>query len=115
MELFEIVKSLLPKEILLAIIFVCIACSLTVKIIETWEEDLEFKYKKEFKIFDHKKIWINVFWSAAFILTLAVAEVIRWKEVFMYMLDVIGGSTFFYEIIIKKKGGKNEETKGNIN
>lgn len=102
---FDYIKQLLqsiPKEVIFAVLLVAILTEVTKMLIAKLETVLEAKKGKEIKIFDHKKILLVIFWSLLFAILLAVAKIYTWTQVPLYFFAILGTSSFFYELIIKK-------------
>ena len=100
--LLDQIKNYVPIPVIVAIIAVIMLVYVSMFIAKIVEEYLEDRDKKEIHFFDHKKIWLSLFWCIVTSLTLALAGFITWKELPFYTLVILGGSTFLYESFIKK-------------
>ncbi len=104
------VKEYVPIPVIVAVAAVIMLVYGSMYIAGIIEEAVEAKTGKQIKIFDHKKIWLSVFWCAVVSVALALAGFIAWRECFYYGLLILGASTFLYEAFLKKIGIKKEET-----
>ena len=104
------VKEYVPIPVIVAVVAVIMLVYGSIKIAKIIEDYLEEKDGKQIKIFDHKKIWLSVFWCTVVSVALALAGFIAWRECFYYGLCILGASTFLYEAFLKKIGFKKEET-----
>lgn len=104
------VKEYVPIPVIVAVVAVIMLVYGSMYIAGIIEDYLEEKSGKQIKIFDHKKIWLSLFWCVIVSVTLALAAFIQWKETPYYCLLILGASTFLYEAFLKKIGFKKEET-----
>lgn len=104
------VKEYVPIPVIVAVVAVIMLVYGSMYIASIIEEAVETKTGKQIKIFDHKKIWLSVFWCAVVSVALALAKFIAWREAVYYGLLILGASTFLYEAFLKKIGIKKEET-----
>lgn len=102
--IISVVKDYLPIPVIVAVFCVIMLVYGSSYIIAAIEEDIENKKGKQIKIFDHKKIWLSVFWCILITIALAVGKAIEWKQVPYYWLIILGASTFLYEAFLKKAG-----------
>ena len=110
MEVLEIIKEYIPIPVLLAT-FICIMLVFSSQKSAGYLEDyLEKKYDKQISFFDHKKIWLTLFWCIVLAVTLAVGKFITWQESFFYAFCIMGLSSFLYNAFFKKylKDNENE-------
>lgn len=107
--ILNIVKEYVPIPVIVAVAAVIMLVYGSIKIAGIVEAYLEEKYGKQIKIFDHKKIWLSVFWCVIVSVALAVGKFIEWKQVLYYWLLILGASTFLYEAFLKKLGIKKDE------
>lgn len=103
MDFTSIVNGL-PQAVLVAAILVVIFVKTTSVVVSKIEEKIEAKKGKEIKIFDHKKIWLSLFWCIIAVVLIAAAGFIAWRETPFYMFVIMGISTFCYEAIVKNFG-----------
>lgn len=103
------VKDYVPIPVIVAVAAVIMLVYGSMYIAGVIEEEVETKTGKQIKIFDHKKIWLSVFWCAVVSVALALAKFIAWREAVYYGLLILGASTFLYEAFLKKIGIKKEE------
>ena len=108
--IFNMVKEYVPIPVIVAVVAVIMLVYGSMYIAAIIEEAVEAKYAKQIKIFDHKKIWLSVFWCAVVSVALALGQFIAWRETVYYGLLILGASTFLYEAFLKKIGIKKEET-----
>lgn len=109
--ILSIIKEYVPVPVILAVVAVIMLVNVSIKIASIIEAAIEEKKGRQIKIFDHKKIWLSVFWCAVVSVALALAGFITWREYFYYGLVILGASTFLYEAFLKKIGFKKEEEK----
>lgn len=112
-EIFSIVKEYIPIYVLISVVLCIILVYYTIQLVIAIENYLEEKNSRQYKFFDHKKIWLNVIWSAIITLGLAFAAYIKWNEFILTLLEISGGSTILYEAVLKKLGLKNENERNN--
>lgn len=105
----SIIKEYLPIPVIVAVAAVIMLVYVSIYIAGLVEAYLEEKWQKQIKIFDHKKIWLSVFWCVIVSVTLAAAKFILWRELAYYSLVILGGSTFLYEGFLKKLGIKKDD------
>ena len=103
------VKEYVPIPVIVAVVVVIMLVYGSSIFAGIVEEYLEESYGRQIKLFDHKKIWLSVFWCAVVSVALALAGFITWRECFYYGLLILGASTFLYEAFLKKIGIKKEE------
>ena len=103
------VKEYVPIPVIVAVAAVIMLVYGSMYIASVIEESIETKTGKQIKIFDHKKIWLSVFWCAVVSVALALAKFIAWREAVYYGLLILGASTFLYEAFLKKIGIKKED------
>lgn len=112
MDLFTIlsyIRDYLPIPVILAVIAVIMLVYGSLYLATVLEAWLEKKYNKQIKIFDHKKIWLSVFWCVVLSVALALGKFIFWHEVPYYWLIILGASTFLYQAFLKKTGIKKDD------
>lgn len=103
------VKEYVPIPVIVAVAAVIMLVYGSMYLAAVIEEAVETKTGKQIKIFDHKKIWLSVFWCAVVSVALALAKFIAWREAVYYGLLILGASTFLYEAFLKKIGLKKED------
>lgn len=102
------VRDYVPVPVIVAVVAVIMLVYGSLYIADLIEKSVEERFQKELKIFDHKKIWLSVFWCVVVSVALAIGKFIAWKEVCFYCLVILGASTFLYEAILKKVIKKND-------
>lgn len=102
MEELSFIEKYLPTAVIVAVFIVILLVKVTCTIVETIEEIVEEKKGKQIRIFDHKKIFVNLFYCLFMSVALCVAGFITWKEAPFYCFVIMGCSTFFYEAILKR-------------
>ncbi|MBO7735100.1 MAG: hypothetical protein J6S67_21230 [Methanobrevibacter sp.] len=105
----SVIKDYIPIPVIVAVVAVIMLVYGSIYIAGLVEAYLEEKWQKQIKIFDHKKIWLSVFWCVIVAVTLAWAKYILWRELAYYSLIILGASTFLYEAFLKKLGIKKDE------
>lgn len=108
-SILNLVKEYVPIPVIVAVVVVIMLVYGSIYIAKVIEDSLEAKSGKQIKIFDHKKIWLSVFWCIVVSIALALAKFIEWKQTFYYALLILGASTFLYEAFLKKIGIKKDE------
>ena len=108
-SILNLVKEYIPIPVIVAVVVVIMLVYGSIYIAKIIEDSLEAKSGKQIKLFDHKKIWLSVFWCVVVSIALALAKFIEWKETFYYALLILGASTFLYEAFLKKIGIKKDE------
>lgn len=103
-EIIAFVTTYIPVPVIIAIILNIFFVYMTQKLVCKFENWIEEKKKKQIKIFDHKKIWLSVFWCVVLSVVLACTNLIEWKQLVYYMFIILGASTFCYEAFLKKIG-----------
>ena len=109
LTILEYLKQYIPVPVIVAVIAVIMLVNGSIRIAKLIEDYLEERDGKQIKIFDHKKIWLSVFWCIIVSVTLALAGFIAWRELAYYALIILGASTFLYEAFLKKAGFKNDK------
>lgn len=109
----NIIKECISPYILISIIFNVILVNSAVILIKELEDYLEEMNNRQFKIFDHKKIWLNVIFSLLVTIGLFLSKSIEAEDFLMTILQIIGGTTLIYEAVLKKLGVKNEDQRDN--
>ena len=107
-SILNIIKEYVPVPVIVAVVCVIMLVYGSTYIASAIEESVEAKKGKQIKIFDHKKIWLSLFWCLIATLTLALAKYIEWKESAYYLFVILGASTFCYEAFLKKFGVKKD-------
>lgn len=107
--ILNIVKEYVPIPVIVAVVSVIMLVYGSMYIAGIVEDYLEERSGKQIKIFDHKKIWLSLFWCLVVSLTLALAKFIEWRELAYYALLILGASTFLYEAFLKKLGMKKND------
>lgn len=108
-SILNLVKEYVPIPVIVAVVVVIMLVYGSIYLAKIIEDSLEAKSGKQIKIFDHKKIWLSVFWCIVVSIALAFAKFIEWKQTFYYALVILGASTFLYEAFLKKIGIKKDE------
>lgn len=108
MTIINTVKDYIPMPVIIAVIAVIMLVYGSSIFFTTLEEYLEESWHRQIKFFDHKKIWLSLFWCMIATLTLALAKYIEWKESAYYLFVILGASTFCYEAFLKKFGVKKD-------
>ena len=108
-SILNVVKEYVPVPVIVAVVAVIMLVYGSMYIAGVIESAVEEKTGRQIKIFDHKKIWLSVFWCVVVSVALAVAKFIEWKQLFYYWLLILGASTFLYEAFLKKLGMKKDE------
>lgn len=98
----------LPQAVVIAIIMVICFVYLTIEIVSKIENVLEEKKGHQIKFFDHKKIWLSLFWCIVFSVVLVYADFITLKQSPFYCFVILGASTFLYEAVLKRLGKGDE-------
>ena len=101
-SILQPVKEYVPIPVLVAVaanIMLVYGSQWLVTQIENYLED---KNKKQYKLFDGKKVWLSVIWCVVLSVTLALAKFIEWRELPFYLFVILGASTFLYEAFLKK-------------
>lgn len=105
-----LIEKYVPHAVIIATILVIYFVNKTLKIAASIEKKVEEKKGREIKFFDHKKIWLNVFWSVVFTAILAVAGFITWQQTVLYVFCISGLATLLYEAVLKKMGLTDDES-----
>ena len=108
-SILNIVKEYVPIPVIVAVAAVIMLVYGSMALAGIIEDYLEERSGKQIKIFDHKKIWLSLFWCIVVSVTLALASFIQWKETPYYCLLILGASTFLYEAFLKKLGMKKDD------
>lgn len=108
-SILNIVKEYVPIPVIVAVAAVIMLVYGSMYLAGIIEDYLEEKKGRQIKIFDHKKIWLSLFWCIVVSVTLALAAFIQWKEMPYYCLLILGASTFLYEAFLKKLGMKKDD------
>jgi 4-hydroxybenzoate polyprenyltransferase len=108
--ILNIIKEYVPIPVIVAVAAVIMLVYGSMYIAGLVEKAVEEITGCQVKIFDHKKIWLSVFWCVVVSVALALAKFIAWRETVYYGLLILGASTFLYEAFLKKIGFKKEET-----
>ncbi|MBO7734219.1 MAG: hypothetical protein J6S67_16765 [Methanobrevibacter sp.] len=103
-SMIDFAKQYVPVPVIVAVAAVIMLVYVSIRIAKLIEDYLEERDGKQIKIFDHKKIWLSVFWCIIVSVTLALAGFIAWRELAYYALIILGASTFLYEAFLKKAG-----------
>ncbi len=107
-SILQTVKEYIPIPVIVAVaanIMLVYGSQWLVTQIENYLED---KNKKQYKLFDGKKVWLSVIWCVVLSVTLALAKFIEWRELPFYLFVILGASTFLYEAFLKKLGVKKD-------
>lgn len=65
------------------------------------ESALEVKTGKQLGFFDHKRIWLTVFWAVVMTAVLVLGEFITWQQSLLYVLVIMGLSGILYNGVLK--------------
>ena len=103
------VKEYIPGPVIAAVVCVIMLVYMSSFIATSIEDAVEQKKGKQIKLFDHKKVWLSLFWCILMTITLAISKSIEWKQVPYYSFVILGASTFLYEAFLKKIGIKKED------
>ena len=107
--ILSVLKEFVPMPVFVAVVAVIMLVYGSMFIASLIEDYIENKCQKQINIFDHKKIWLSVFWCVILSIALALGKFIKWREVFYYWLFILGASTFVYEAFLKKLGMKKDD------
>ena len=105
----ESLKDFIPVAVIVAVIANIMLVYFSSFLAKIVEEYYETEMGKQIRFFDHKKIWLSLFWCVITSLTLALADFIQWREMPFYMFVILGASTFLYEAFLKKFGVKKND------
>lgn len=108
-SILNTVKEYVPIPVIVAVVAVIMLVYVTLQLATIIEKWVEEKSGKELKFFDHKKIWLSVFWCIVVSVALALGKFIEWRQVLYYWLLILGASTFLYEAFLKKLGIKKDD------
>ena len=108
MNIINTVKEYIPVPVIVAVIAVIMLVYVSSIFFSALEAYLEEDYGKQIKFFDHKKIWLSLFWCIIASFTLVLAKFIEWREMPFYLFVIMGASTFCYEAFLKKFGVKKD-------
>ena len=103
------VKDYVPAPVIIAVIVVIMLVKASLHAASLIEQRIEEKKGRQIKIFEHKKIWLSVFWCVVLSVALAIGGFIEWKETFYYWLLILGANCFLYEAFFKKTGIKKDD------
>lgn len=104
------ITGLMPAAVTAAVVLVVILTEITKKIVGKIEEKLEARLDRQVKIFDHKKIWIALFWDVAVTVSLVIGGLVQKEAFLFYLFMIMGLSTFFYEALIRRiRAWQNEK------
>ena len=100
--ILNLLNGYIPASVIAAV-FVCILLVyVSQAIADGFEKWIEERTGRQIKIFDHKKIWLSLFWCVVLSVSLATGGFILWQELFFYSFCILGGSSFFYNAFLKK-------------
>ena len=108
-SILNTVKEYVPGPVIAAVVCVIMLVYMSSFIASSIEDAVEKKKGRQIKFFDHKKIWLSLFWCILMTITLAISKSIEWKQVPYYSFVILGASTFLYEAFLKKIGIKKED------
>ena len=92
----------LPVELFICCGLIITFTEQTKKLCKNIEFYFETKKAKEIKIFNHTKIVFLIFWSCVADTGLCVANITGWEKFALNLFVMIGLSSTFYEVILKK-------------
>ena len=93
------VSDFIPTSVIVAAAVAILLIYLSQKIACVFEKWIEAKKNKQIRIFDHKKIWLSLFWSVVLSVALALGSFIEWREALFYAFCILGGSGFLYNMV----------------
>lgn len=104
MEIASVVSMLLgfiPPAVYVATIATIVFVYLTQFVVGRIEARLEEKNGRQYKFFDHKRIWLTVFWAVVMTAVLVLGEFITWQQSLLYVLVIMGLSGILYNGVLK--------------
>ena len=107
-SILQTVKEYVPIPVIVAVAANIMLVYGSQWLVTQIENYLEEKNKKQYKLFDGKKVWLSVIWCVVLSVTLALAKFIEWREMPFYLFVIMGASTFCYEAFLKKFGVKKD-------
>lgn len=99
---FIAVANYLPPAVVVAVALVIVFVYESDKALRALERRLERRVGRELRVFDHKKIFISLFWCALFAAALTVADFIAPREAPFYLFVIMGLSGFFYNAFLRR-------------
>lgn len=100
-SIISMVLGFIPPAVFVATLATIVFVYLSQILANRIEEAVENKKGKQYSIFDHKRIWLTVFWAVVFTAIIVVGGFITWQQSLLYMLVIMGLSGVLYNGFLK--------------
>lgn len=97
----SMIMGFIPPAVYVATIATIVFVYLSQVVASKIEEVIESKKGKNVAFFDHKKIWLTVFWAIVFTAIIIIGGFITWQQSLLYMLVIMGLSGILYNGFLK--------------
>lgn len=99
--IISMVLGFIPPAVFVATLATIVFVYLSQILANRIEEAVENKKGKQYSFFDHKRIWLTVFWAIVFTAIIVVGGFITWQQSLLYMLVIMGLSGVLYNGFLK--------------
>lgn len=97
----SMILGFIPPAVYVATFATIVFVYLTQVVASKIEEVIESKKGKNVAFFDHKKIWLTVFWAVSFTVLIVIGGFITWQQSLLYLLVIMGLSGLLYNGFLK--------------
>lgn len=101
-SIISMVVGFVPAAVYVATIATIMFVYLSQVVAGKIEAVLEAKTGKQLRVFDHKRIWLTVFWAVVMTVVLVLGGFITWQQSLLYVLVIMGLSGVMYNGFLKK-------------
>lgn len=100
--IISMIVGFVPPAVYVATIATIVFVYLSQFIASRIEAAVEGKMGKQVAFFDHKRVWLTIFWAVIFTVVLVLGKFITWQESLLYLLVIMGLSGILYNGFLKK-------------
>lgn len=101
-SIISMVVGFVPAAVYVATVATIVFVYLSQIVAGKIEAALEAKTGRQLRIFDHKRVWLTVFWAVVMTVVLVVGGFVSWRESLLYVLVIMGLSGLLYNGFLKR-------------
>lgn len=101
-SIIGMIVGFVPPAVYVASFAVIVFVYFTQFVVSKVEAVVEGKAGKQIAFFDHKRVWLTIFWAIIFTVVLVLGKFITWQESLLYLLVIMGLSGILYNGFLKK-------------
>lgn len=100
-SIVSMVAGFVPAAVYVATIATIVLTYLSQAVAGRIESALEARTGRQLRIFEHKRVWLTVFWAVVMTVVLVVGGFVTWQQSLLYVLVIMGLSGILYNGFLK--------------